>query len=600
MGLFQLGVLMNPLLGAWQHFTRLLGNRFYTLIAFMFVAALFEGLSVAMFLPILQSFGGSSNDHPLALGLTAFFSFMGIPLTLGTALAAMIFCFVLGGAVLVCQTAYLGRLQSTLLTQLRVQQVARLYDSQFLFFTSKPVGFFSNAITREFEGVAFAFNMFSATLVRGIFVSLYLTFALVTNPPMTILTGVFMLVLYPAVRFINKRVKNISITSSELAGQLQNLLIQGLSHFKYFKATSTQTGLLKQVNRRSQELGEKIYEQSVFAGISQYGFKPFVIAFVAALLYFQVQIKGGHLGDSLFVLLLLHKSLSELLGLQQNYRKFVEYSGSLGIFTQLVADLEQHAEASKTQSAAKLPDFEKPIVFDRVNFSYVPQQAVLKELSFTIQPRSTVAFVGTSGAGKSSLVNLITAILVPQEGDIRLGDSSYRDIDRTQLRKQIGYITQESVVFNDSVENNVSLWADKPSAEKLEKSLQKAHILDVIRKLPQGLASVLGDHGIKISGGQRQRIAIARELYKDAKLLIFDEATSSLDSQTERMIQQDIDHLHGDKTVILIAHRLSTVQRSDVIFVLKEGRIVEQGSYDNLSKNGKEFQSLLAAQSLSS
>jgi len=152
------------------------------------------------------------------------------------------------------------------------------------------------------------------------------------------------------------------------------------------------------------------------------------------------------------------------------------------------------------------------------------------------------------------------------------------------------------VIVNDSVLNNVTLWDPKVDMNRFWEALERAHIKDFIKEQPQGEQTLLGDNGVKISGGQKQRIAIARELYKTTKILLFDEATSSLDSETEKLIQKDIDELHGDKTVVLISHRLSTVRNSDYIFVIKDGRIVEQGSFDHLVKMGETFQKMLIAQ----
>ena len=164
------------------------------------------------------------------------------------------------------------------------------------------------------------------------------------------------------------------------------------------------------------------------------------------------------------------------------------------------------------------------------------------------------------------------------------------------MREGIGYVTQESVIFNDTVHNNISLWSH--DAESRERVKATAGASDFIEALPEGYDSLLGDNGINISGGQRQRISIARELYKDARLLIFDEATSALDTESEIEVQNSIDNLRGDKTIILIAHRLSTVRKCDMIFVLKEGRVTEQGSYETLYNLNGEFTHMVNRQTL--
>jgi len=162
-------------------------------------------------------------------------------------------------------------------------------------------------------------------------------------------------------------------------------------------------------------------------------------------------------------------------------------------------------------------------------------------------------------------------------------------MDQQALRREIGYITQENVIFNDTIRNNITLWDEQVSNDAVCEATEKAHIRDFIENLPQGFDTLLGDGGINISGGQRQRIMIARELCKQSSLLIFDEATSALDTDSEIEIQKDIDEFRGEKTIVLIAHRLSTIKNSDLIFLLKDGGIIEQGTYDQLYELNGEF-----------
>ena len=207
--------------------------------------------------------------------------------------------------------------------------------------------------------------------------------------------------------------------------------------------------------------------------------------------------------------------------------------------------------------------------------------------------------VGASGAGKSTFATLLTGMLKPTSGEILLGDQSFANLDKQLLRQGIGYVTQESVIFNDSIRNNITLWSDDADDDKIKVAAARAYLTEFVEGLPEGYETTMGDSGINISGGQRQRINIARELYKDVKLLIFDEATSSLDTQAERAIQRNIDEFRGDKTVVIIAHRLSTVKNSDMIFVVKDGKITEQGPYDDLYALGGEFTTMVNRQALS-
>ena len=233
-----------------------------------------------------------------------------------------------------------------------------------------------------------------------------------------------------------------------------------------------------------------------------------------------------------------------------------------------------------------------------LSFSYGAVR-VLRDINMTIHPRSTVALVGVSGAGKSTLVTLLTGVLKPSEGTISMGDTSYSDINQRSLRKGIGYVTQETVIFNDTIRNNITLSNNSVPDEKVMAAATRAFLTDFIEALPAGYETVMGDDGANISGGQRQRISIARELFKDARLLMFDEATSSLDTHSEREIQRNIEGVRGEKTVVIIAHRLSTVKASDMIFVLDDGAVAEQGTYDELYAKDGLFKVMVDQQALS-
>ncbi|HYW34936.1 MAG TPA: ATP-binding cassette domain-containing protein, partial [Balneolaceae bacterium] len=230
--------------------------------------------------------------------------------------------------------------------------------------------------------------------------------------------------------------------------------------------------------------------------------------------------------------------------------------------------------------------------------------AAIKNIDLTIPARSTVAFVGESGAGKSTLVDTLNLLLKPQKGRIRIDGTDSREVELHSWRRQIGYVSQETVVFDDTVANNISLWTgdyakDKMFRGQVRDAAKKAHAHNFIMDLPGGYQTRVGDRGVRLSGGQRQRLFIARELFKRPNLLILDEATSALDTESERYIQESIDALKGEITVVIIAHRLSTIKNVDLVFVLDDGRLLEGGSYRALSMQRKSrFREMVEMQSL--
>ena len=206
-----------------------------------------------------------------------------------------------------------------------------------------------------------------------------------------------------------------------------------------------------------------------------------------------------------------------------------------------------------------------------------------------IPKNKSIGIVGESGAGKTTLFDILTGLLTPQAGRVCFDGIDYKEVDISSLRIIIGYVTQEPVIFNDTIENNISLWKcdgkGDPCRRKIEEAARLANCTKFINETERRYETVLGDRGVKLSGGQRQRIAIAREIFKEPEIMIFDEATSSLDTESEMLIQKSINSLKGTCTVVIIAHRLSTIKNCDYIYVLNEGRVAEEGSFTQLCDN---------------
>lgn len=235
-----------------------------------------------------------------------------------------------------------------------------------------------------------------------------------------------------------------------------------------------------------------------------------------------------------------------------------------------------------TPDARPLPEFREGIEFDGVSFGYDPATVALTDVSFSVPRGSVVALVGPSGAGKSTVVDLLVRFFDTDGGSIRIDGHDVRDVRLADLRALLGIVSQETVLFHDTVEANIAYGRPDAAQKEIETAARAANAHDFIVALPDGYRTLVGERGVQLSGGQRQRIAIARALLRDPPILILDEATSALDSESERLIQDAIERLIEGRTVVVVAHRLSTIQRADQIVVLAEGRVVEKGRHDDL------------------
>jgi ATP-binding cassette subfamily B protein len=244
--------------------------------------------------------------------------------------------------------------------------------------------------------------------------------------------------------------------------------------------------------------------------------------------------------------------------------------------------LEREPEITDRPDAKHLLLKEGGIRFDRVDFHYQPERTILQEVSFAVAPGQKVAVVGHSGAGKSTLARLLFRFYEVTGGRILIDGQDIRAVTQDSLRSAIGIVPQDTVLFNDSILYNLAYGRPGATRADIERAAEMAHIRDFIEGLPQGWETVVGERGLKLSGGEKQRVAIARAILKRPRILVFDEATSSLDSHTEQAIQQTLAEVAEDHTTLVIAHRLSTVVDADLILVLEAGRIVEQGTHRQL------------------
>jgi len=246
-------------------------------------------------------------------------------------------------------------------------------------------------------------------------------------------------------------------------------------------------------------------------------------------------------------------------------------------------------EVRERSTAKRMAKFARAVRFDDVSFSYSSSNEstddsplVLHGISLEVKAGEVLAVVGSSGAGKSTLVHLIPRFFDVSGGRILIDDSDVRDVTLESLRSQVGIVTQETVLFNDTVRNNIAYGQPHVSQKRVEEAARAAHAYEFIRGLPEGYNTMIGERGVRLSGGERQRIAIARAILKNAPILILDEATSALDSESEALVQAALQNLMSGRTVFVIAHRLSTVRRADRIVVLENGTITDIGAHEEL------------------
>jgi subfamily B ATP-binding cassette protein MsbA len=392
------------------------------------------------------------------------------------------------------------------------------------------------------------------------------------------------IIVYPLVR-LGQRVRRTTRRSQEELETLSHLTTEAFTGHRIVKAFGAE-GL---EGARFAKAAHRLYRTNMKVISSVSALPPLMevlggLAIVGALWYGSREIASGELTTGEFTAFLaaafmMYTPIKKLSRVNANLNQAI--AASERIFEML----DTHSEVLDRPGAAELPGVRHGVVFKDVSFAYNDEaggRTILRNLSFEVGAGQVVAIVGLSGAGKTTLVNLIPRFYDVTGGSILIDDMDVRDVTLASLRRQISIVTQETVLFDDTIARNIAYGAPGATLEQVEAAARAAHAHEFIVTLPMRYETTIGERGQRLSGGQRQRLAIARALLKNAPILILDEATSSLDAESELLVQDALATLMLNRTSFVIAHRLSTVRRADAIIVLERGRIVETGRHDEL------------------
>ena len=501
----------------------------------------------------------------------------------------IILIYIIKGTCSYGQTILMSFIGLRVVTNLRNELYDHIQRQSLSFFTKSPTGILMSRITNDVNLIQGAVSEAVTSIMKDSFTLVGLVFVIFYRDwkMACIAAVVFPLTIYPIAKF-GERMRRIATGTQVTMGSLTSLLQETISGTRIVKAF----GMEDYEGRRFSKENENLFRLSMKAVSIRAMSSPFMeflggLGIAAIIFYGGYQVIQGVSTPGTFfsfltALIMLYEPVKRLTNVNNTIQQGI--SAAVRVF----AIMDMKPEIKNRENAVELPRISKEIEIRNMTFTY-GDEPVLTNINLNIKSGEVVAFVGMSGGGKTTLVNLIPRFYDVTEGEILIDGHDIRDVTMESLRGQIGIVTQQTILFNDTVKNNIAYGDIKTSEQDIINAAKAANAYPFIKNLPEGFDTVIGEQGARLSGGERQRISIARALLKDSPILILDEATSSLDTESEIEVQEALENLMKGRTTLVIAHRLSTINNADRIIVLVDGKIVEKGTHDYLLAQKGEY-----------
>ncbi|MFS2214849.1 MULTISPECIES: lipid A export permease/ATP-binding protein MsbA [Massilia] len=515
-----------------------------------------------------------------------------VPFSLWWIPGVLVSIFVLRGIGTFATAYYNNWVLSRVLNDLRAQAFARLLRLPVARFHEESTGKVINTVVGDVRQVVDMIQSVFISFVRDVLVVIGLLGSLLwLNWMLTVVAIVVVPLTAVIVRTTSRRLRHLNRENQRVTAEMTQVVEEAARGHQVIRVFSGENYENRRFYLRSEALRGFSQRMTVaFAATTPVTQIATSVALsVVVVLALRADMTVGEFTQFVTLMLMLLtplKALAEVNGPMQRGIAAAET-----VFSLIDAPVE-HDPGTRIIARAQ-----GHVRFEHVKFRYPNAQSLaLDDVSLEVKPGQTVALVGMSGGGKSTFVNLVTRFYEPEAGRILLDGIPYQDIQLPSLRAQLALVSQNVVLFDDTLRANIAYGVEHVDEARLAAAIRAAHLDDVVARLPEGVDTMIGENGMRLSGGQRQRVAIARAIYKDAPILILDEATSALDNESERAVQAALDTLMAGRTTFVIAHRLSTIEGADLIVVMEHGRIVEQGTHDELLSRGGMYANLYRLQ----
>lgn len=566
---------------------KIIFSRLYRLILpykYQFMIAMFAALVVAalsgaqayMVKPLLDKIFFEKSSYFLAI----------LPF-------ALVILFAVKGFFYGLNFYLLEKIGQTVIRDMRVRVFDHIHQQSLSFFHKTPTGELISRVISDINFMQGAISTVVVGLLRDLLqVVILLVVIFSMNWKLAMLSLIFLpAAAFPIVKF-GRAFRRISTKMQEETAEVSNIMHESITGAPVVKAFTMERYESKRFSAQVEKLFRTIMEDARYRRIQHPLMEVIGGIGMALIIWFggKEVIAGNSTPGTFFSFLTALIMIYEPIKAVSKINSTVQQG--LAAAVRVFGLLDQKPEIVSKSGATDLPPFQKYIKLENLQFSYDGKNPVLKNINLTVPSGEILAIVGPSGSGKSTLANLIPRFFDIEQGALLIDGIDIRDTTLKSLRGQIAIVTQQTILFNDTIRENIAYGDQNKSEEEIRKAADAAHALRFIEALPEGFDTVIGESGIRLSGGERQRLSIARAILKNAPILVLDEATSALDTESEREVQRALENLMKDRTTFVIAHRLSTIKNADRIIVVKDGEIVEEGTHtDLLSLNG-EYETL--------
>ncbi len=567
-----------------------------------FSGAIFNGVSTTLIVPVVLTFLGQEEQFAAdaAILRVLLSPFEGIPenYRLGVMAATIVLVVALKNLTNYIGGLVSGSLGRSLVSDMREDGIKLLLEVDLDYYSKTRAGDIINRLSGEIARTSHAISIILQILTLSITILVYLIILISISWELTLASMILVGIVVLSNQILIKRSKVLGERLTEVTRAYSIATLETLGGIRLVKSVASEEReydrLKKLIFEREQVSFQNQINESAIAPINEVT-SMIVILLIVGLgrLFFAERIESLStvILTYLFILFRTLPLLSNLNGARSRFAN--AYAG-----VEIVKDfLNRKNKPMMSRGTLPFTGLKEGIQFEQISFGYPGQDAlVLKEISVFVPKGTTLALVGGSGAGKSTLVDLVPRFYDPTQGRINIDGQDLRELNLQSLRQAMGIVSQDTFLFNASVRDNIAYAKPNATDEEVIQAAERANAYEFIAQLPDGLHTKIGDRGLLLSGGQRQRISIARALLKNPEILILDEATSALDTVSERLVQEAIDELSRNRTTIVIAHRLSTVQKANQIAVLEKGRLIELGSHDELLAQGGQYAKLYSMQ----